>query len=406
MKTRRFAATTGWGRNIVASLAFAMALGGGSFNAMAQSSSTNVRDSGSTAAEGQTSATMEKESKSSLSIAASVDGSVLRDDFLKSNNSGASFNIVGDRKFGSVFKADLDLLLYYVNGNSSSLYVGDGDPGSGAVLYKASLTAEPTDWLEIRGGVLPINFSTKPSLFRTTGFLGSEQLIKMGDAEKNGVGFTIRTSQTIPTAGGSEKAPGSERKTPLLFVNGAELDLESDSVEFGIGASYFSFNDLPRNLASSGALNGNTILGVGSEVAEFAYRFEGWQASSELEIDLTKSFEIEFGGSYLVNTKAPSGLNTGYSAKVGFEWEFKSWTLEPEFQYLVNERDTLPASYVSSSWGKNNRRAFSSKIAIDLPEEKVSMYGRWVRSLEIEDLPFTADRNIFLFGLEAQYDVL
>ncbi len=394
----------GWGQKFISAMACAAVLGGVSITA---SASTTAKASEVAPSQITLQAPSDKVKNSKLEFIGSMDGFLLRDEFVKSNNFSLGLGLVGNRKFGKIFDAQLDVLAYYTKGNAASLYTSEGDPGTGAILFKAAIVAEPTDWFEIRGGVLPTNFNTIKSVFRTSGFLGVSEKITLGDSEEDGISFAVMSAQTVPTASGRERAPGSESKTPLLVTSGAELTLESERIEFKVGGSHFKFSDLPSNLASSSALYGNTVFGIGSEVTEFAYEFEGYQGSSSLELDLSGSLEVKLSGAYLKNIKAPAGLNEGYSTAVSVEYDVnKNLEITPEVAYVYNERDILPSSYITRSVGKNNRKALSMKLTVEMPEDSMKFFGRYVRTLEIVDLPFQADRDIFSFGLEASYDIL
>ena len=159
-----------------------------------------------------------KPSHSKAQLEASIDGRMNRDDFIKSNSLGFRFNLLGERSFSNDFTALVDISFFFENGNSSSLYVRDGDPKQEIKLFEAAIKYEVNPSINLKGGILPIRFSTMPSIFKTSGFLGFQQNFQYKPSEsKTGFIYSFSSSQSIPNASGREEASGSERETPLLL---------------------------------------------------------------------------------------------------------------------------------------------------------------------------------------------
>jgi hypothetical protein len=67
----------------------------------------------------------------------------------------------------------------------------------------------------------------------------------------------------------------------------------------------------------------------------------------------------------------------------------------------------LPASYVGSRYGNNNRFGWTSGLTADFLKQKSSVFGRYTQTNVIDnsDKPYQADRQIASLGVEVKYDI-
>ncbi len=331
-------------------------------------------------------------------------GRSIEDQIVNAKWMGTSFELVVDQEFQSWLKAHLDMNSFFATGSFSNLYTQEGHAPSGFLLTEASLEVDPFSFMSFKGGVLFTEFSDIHSSFQGAGFPGARAALHF---KNETLSTELWTSQVIPTSDTAEVKSAENGITSRLSLVGGNLKLgdAKSLANLKLGLTYFDFIDLTSSAAVDSQYLGNTVTLTGSQ-ARFNYDFKGWETSGSTSIRLGSRTRIGVDGSYLKNPQAPETANLAYSYVFKLTRKFGLIDVIPSFGYFYNESDSLPATYSRLNYSYNNRLGTIAGLATVFTKQKITAFARWLKADEIEDRPFTADRNIVTIGVEADYDIL
>lgn len=327
----------------------------------------------------------------------------LSDQLTQSDSAGVHLGIKADKFFNPELSGQLQLDGFFYSGAADNLLTGEGKPFNGIFLTEGALTYTPWSFLKLRAGVLGTTISTLPtSMMDLWGFPGTSEGVSYGgDLLK--ASFIAR--QLIPTAStlGARYLPTDS--TPTLISNTFLLESKPNRGIFDLeGAiSYYSFSNLSQGFAQDSRFAGNSVIGLGSTEAQFAYDFEGLEAALQGKVNITHEWTFEAAGASMLNVQAPVGHNRGYLGSAKLSYGQKAFRLGGQALYYYNESDTMPAAFARMDYGYTNRAGPAETLSLDLPLQKLSFFGTWAQSYVIQQTPFQSDRNLLTFGVETSY---
>lgn len=347
----------------------------------------------------------QKPKATTVSITAGITGKSMEDKWVNSKWAGGQIGILGSRDLLSNLKATLDMSALMTVGTFSNQYGSEGSAPNSFWLNEASLAYTPISLLKLEAGVMPMQFSALPSTLDAPGFPALRQSLLW---EGRSLSASIFATQAIPTAGTGAVKPSENGVTTSYTVVGANLGTSEESlapVALNASVLRFDFRNLNSSAATDSQYLGNSIVSPGPQ-ARFKYGFGGYEAATGAKFRLGSRWSTRISGAMIRNELAPKKTNLGYqySAGIGYQAGDREVTLSGG--YFYNESDTIPGTYASSGKGFNNRFGNTARLKFEDKKENITGFIQYVRSNEIEDRPYTADRDTLTFGLEAAYDVL
>lgn len=375
-----------------------------SFNVNAQNTTIAV-PSGENSVGNISTKTKRSVETSHLKLTAGMSSKFTNDYFNRTTIGGGYFEATGEREFNKYLSGFFTTGAYFASGNGASLYGTDATSYQYFAISRASFVIKPIEFFDVEAGILGRNFTTLPAAFAADGFLGVSESINIGKTDETHLTFQAR-QQTLSSD--ADKNLPSKQNNPTLTMIGADSLLKTKYSSFGISAHFFNFSQLPAAVANNAVFLNDTTLAIkGSPNNSFAYDFRGIQFGGVARIDLNKRVDLGFKGGFVRNSAAAPGTGTGYSLAAGSKIRISNdIILEPEIGYYYNERNVLPAPYVSNSLGNVNRKAYIARAGLKFPKEDLEVFSSFVRAIELYDWPTSADRSIFTLGVEAAYDIL
>lgn len=353
----------------------------------------------------QTEAVKDEGRKTKLSMTAALMGVSSEDKVMNSKQGGPRFDLAGSHKMNSYLKGEFEMSLFVMTGSLTNRYTDEGAAPNGFMLGRALVEVTPVSWAFVQAGVLDVSFSSLLSTWDNQGFPGlKEGLVAKGDNFE----ATLWASQTVPTSSTKEVKSSEDGINTQLQLVGVTLSNDpDDKKDFKVkaNATHFQFKNLTTSAATDSQYLGNTVTPVGSQ-ARFVYEFEGNEFAALVGFKLGQRWKMEFSGSELRNTAAPEQLNKAQYVQGKISYLTNGPQLGLTVGSFANESDTLPASFTAARFANNNRFGYTVKFDSNWEKDKITTFVRYTRANEIEDKPFSADRQTISIGLEAAYELL
>lgn len=311
----------------------------------------------------------------------------------------------GERNFGKYLSGNFLAGAYFASGSGASLYQTDATSYEYFAISQASITLKPLEMFDVEAGILGRPFTTLPAFFAAEGFLGAAGNVNLGDPD--GIHVTLQARQQFLTSEADQNAPNATNN-PKLTMLGADVTFKSRQFNFGLAGHFFDFTTLPAAVANQ-AIMINDTTSMRSPVNSFAYDFRGLQFGANALWTASKRFDLGLKGGYIVNNAAAPGTGAGYLIAIGSKYVLNpTVTLKPELGTYYNERNVIPAPYVSSAYEIINRRSYRAYLGVELPIEKVTLFGSVTQAnmLDKNTAQIYTDRTIYQIGVEAAYDIL
>lgn len=343
-----------------------------------------------------------------LELKAGVMGRSLEDEVVNSKYAGGTIDINAERTLiKDYLAARLNLSVIMTSGSYTNQYPdsGEGKAPTAFNINEAALAFTPASFLKFEAGVLLTQFSSIPSNFEALGFPGAKETIEVGNDDFKIATFAMQAIPTSDTAAVKSGESGVSSQLQLIGVNFSTDP--KDKKDFGLAASVvrYDFKNLNTSAATDSRTLGNTVSADGPQ-ARFMYEFGGYESSANMAYQMTKRLKATMSGSYIKNEKAPDLFNKGYLYSAGLSTPVAGSEIAFTGGYFYNESDTLPASYTSTGKGSNNRFGNVYRLSMENKKDKINGFVQYTKANEIEDRPYTADREIIVFGLEVAYEIL
>jgi hypothetical protein len=389
-------------------LSVASALSLTSPHAAAQEGSTSLSSSPSSSSAIATEFPKAKDQKgpsnAHVELSLSIMSRSLEDQFVNSKYSGAGVELFAKRTFNETLSARLGISLLLATGTYSNQYSNEGAAPSDFSLDEAAMIVTPHKLISFEGGVLPTKFASVPSLMDDIGYPGLRATSHF-DLESNQIEiFAMEALPVSKTAAVKPADPGVTSTLTLAGIRASTNTGGKDPVTVRGGLTRFHFSGLGASSATDSQNLGNTIVAPGPQ-ARFVYGFSGYEIGAEASYRI-RNVTLKTSGAFIRNELAPNEKNRGYIYSGGTSIALGQIEFAGSLGYFYNESDTLPACYAASGRGSNNRFGQFAQITITDNQEHLSGFVKYTHANEIEDRPYTADRDIIWLGLEATHDLL
>ncbi len=205
--------------------------------------------------------------------------------------------------------------------------------------------------------------------------------------------FAVPTSYTL-----EDKATGNEPLPKLQTYSAMLEQLVTQTSSIEVGATYFTFQDLPQIVAVDSLRLGNSVDLFSSSTGRFRYDYQGVALQAQANLALG-AWDFIWRGEGIRNTSAPSSLGTGYVSTI----EAKRAMSEARegglsLSYYRVQPDTAPALYTDPIYSNNRIGAGASAFVNHL------RWGLQFKASYYQDTPYyqndlMGDRNLFLISV-------
>lgn len=205
--------------------------------------------------------------------------------------------------------------------------------------------------------------------------------------------IAIPSSYTLE-AQATDNEPLPKLQTYSVLLN--QLVGDSSSVE--VGATYFSFQDLPQIVAVNSKRLGNSVDIFSSSTGRFLYDYQGVAVQAQVSV-AAGPWDFSWRGEGIRNTSTPADVGAGYvstvSAKLAISAGHETGL---SASYYRVQPDTAPAMYTDAIYGNNRIGAGGSAFVNHL------RWGLQFKASYFQDTPYyqndlTGDRNLFLISV-------
>ncbi|MBX2988028.1 MAG: hypothetical protein KF802_09040 [Bdellovibrionaceae bacterium] len=348
------------------------------------------------------------ESKNKLEVTAGLSARSLEDEIINSKYAGGTLGIVGSRKISEQLSGRLDLGFEFMSGSYTNQFdeamAQDGQAPNVFYVNEAALTYTPWAPVSLEAGVIKTEFSSLPSTFEQMGFPALRESVQLSNENHQGRFFAMQAIPTSATGAVKPAEGGLITQVSLLGVSYSNDPQEEKDTVLNAGLTGFEFRNLNASAATDSQYLGNSVVSPGSQ-ARFLYDFAGYETAVSVKQKFGDQ-ALGLSGSFLRNERAPEGYNKAYLYALDYENKFAGRDVKLSGGYFYNEPDTLPASYASAGKGSNNRFGQLARVTIEDKKENIAGKIEYMKANEIIDRPYTADREVIQFSLEAKYEIL
>jgi hypothetical protein len=133
----------------------------------------------------------------------------------------------------------------------------------------------------------------------------------------------IEAAQAVPTSTSLSTNTTGVEPTPGFSSASLNFNYQPSPQYYWknrVGA--FRFDNLPTAVAYESSLRGNTTTALTQSEALFTYKYQGFEATSELRFPVMRGWDFYGSASYLKNSQVESNLGEAYAAKAGSEFFF------------------------------------------------------------------------------------
>lgn len=315
-------------------------------------------------AEGQNSLFLKKEeqrSRFSADWRLRLSGSEVKDEQSQAKTVDLRTDIKAKYLLNSSLHLDIQPSLRLQAGQNQSL---DGaDPSESKIyLYQAAAHYRPVSFLRASAGALNQRTMHTGLLVDAIAFPAAraEALIKT-ESTKSMIAFetAIPTSTSLSTS--SKELEATPSLNSALIKTALELD---SKLEGKISLGYFVYNNLPSTIAQKSGLLGNEIFKISEANYAFAYKYEGLEATAEIQIPMTSAIDFIAGAEYLVNQKAPSDVNKAvvYFSRASIHLSKNKDFIVGGSYFIVAPESAV--SYFNASAFETNRLGYTAETSL------------------------------------------
>lgn len=308
--------------------------------------------------------------------------------------------------------AKLGVLQFLTSGQSSNLYaVTEGAASSATIIDEGYLkaTLSSTNWTaSAAAGIISANLS--PLYSNMTSQSNAGFSLTTGYQNKENGELLVFGEQSAPTSKTTSNRIIDDDTLPLMTVGGlrAALPLAKTGTKIKAAAARFVFTDLSSQSANDSSTIGNTTTGNGKGGYSFVYEFRGLETSLVLEQDLFLADRVTLKGAVVKNELAPTGANSGWTAKMDYKKSFNKFDIIPSVVKFRMESDAIPASYGQAGIF-TNRVGTGYGLKLDFPSEKFNVFAGYTEADVINTSTtssiYQSDRQTYTLGAEAKYDI-
>nr|BFD67269.1 hypothetical protein HAGR004_22910 [Bdellovibrio sp. HAGR004] len=235
------------------------------------------------------------------------------------------------------------------------------------LLNQAAAHYLPFSFLRMSAGALNQRHMHTDILVDSIAFPAArlEGLMKLGNTKT-----TLGMETAIPTSTSLSTNTKDLEATPSLNTASVKFQWQAArNLYWKASAGYFIYNNLPSAVAQKSNLLGNEVEKISEAQYTFMYKYEGIEASAELEFPVFSLLDIKAGAEYLQNQKAPSDQNTATRYFLAGEIHFsKDMDLVVEGSYFSIAPEAAVAYFNASSF-ETNRVGYSAESYLAFKKE-------------------------------------
>lgn len=249
---------------------------------------------------------------------------------------------------------------------------GADRPGNGFTLKHAALEWQALESLQLSGGALNQEEIHSSLVADDIAFPGARLALftHPGDWTLGAVG-----ESTIPSNSHLQTNTSSVESMPVKNVAQARITWSPKPYIYSKNRiGYFSYQNLPSDVAQASSLIGNTTERLTEEDYTFVYQYAGVEATTSWKFPLARTVDMQIKGAYAQNSEAPSGKNVGYLAGLGFIWRLNSrHGLQVNGEHFRVEPDLAPAYFSNSDNFRTNRLGYTQEVKWHLRKQNFSV---------------------------------
>lgn len=220
-------------------------------------------------------------------------------------------------------------------------------------------------------------------------------------------GSQIETSVSLETAIPTSTSLSTNTKeleaTPSL--NTVALSMKWGTTDLFLKSSigYFLYNNLPSSVAQQSMLLGNSVRNFSEANYSFIYEHQGFEISSELQVPVTKNFEVTALAEYLKNERATDEDGTAFKVQLGTNIHITSsigWSLKGFYFQVAPE---AAVAYFNSRGYQTNRQGYGLDTSIAFKPENFKLGIQYYESEVLYKNPAQSHDKSVMLRLETSY---
>ena len=218
--------------------------------------------------------------------------------------------------------------------------------------------------------------------------------------------FRWVAESSIPSSNSLQTGTTQVEAVPFKNVAQMQINWQPRSYLFAKNRiGYFSYQNLPSEVAQASSLIGNTTQRQNDDQWIFVYKYQGLEAASDWQLPVASKLDLLFGGAAAKNQEAPSSLNTGYTAYTGIRYLMNSrHDIELGGRYFHVEPDTAPAFYSNAANFRTNRVGYTAMAKWHLKKQKFAVSTYFSEAQVLFADPSQSRIRGFEIQLETDYE--
>lgn len=265
-----------------------------------------------------------------------------------------SFRIYSDMRYRIADELILWVSPYLIfRTGSDQTTTGHSRSGTILIAKDASLIWTPFQWWQLRGGILDENYHHSFLLLEDQSFPAGRTTFYIGQED---LGASLVGEQAILTYTQDTNSANEIEATPTLQSAQVEAHYKfGRRNQLKLSAGYWQYDNLTSSIAAESMLNGNTVERKSDTYSVFAYKYQGLEARTRLELGIGP-LDWSLYSEAIVNSGAPKGMNTGWSAGNEFVYygaRARKYGLN--FEYFHVEPDAAVSAFNAVEFDRSNR---------------------------------------------------
>ncbi len=299
---------------------------------------------------------------------------------------------------------DLEPSIKFQSGRMQALD-GANNPSNSIGLKQAAVQWLPSNYFWLSTGALNQAELHSSLVADELPFPGARVTLKKS---LNTWDFKWVAESSIPSSNSLQTGTTQVEAVPLKNVAQLQINWQPKTYLFSKNRiSYFSYQNLPSEVAEASSLLGNTATRLNNEQWGFSYNYQGTEASTAWQLPLIGKFDLLLEAAAAQNQSAPSSLNTGYSASTGLRYMMNSrHDLTLAGRYFRVEPDTAPAFYSNFGNFRTNRVGYTTSVEWHLKKQKFTVGAHYSEAQVIFTDPAQSRIRGFEIRLETDYEAI
>ncbi len=290
----------------------------------------------------------------------------------------------------------------FESGRSQSFF-GDLEPANTILIREAAVKYTPTDFLNLKAGVLNQDWLDMPLLVSRQSFPGASGELSYQITDELRTGFVsqylIPTSQTLSSRTvGAEEMPSFATQT--LYLKWAQRDFATH-----VSGNLYQYKKLPSFVAFESQKRGNTIEQLnGPNNSRFSYEFSGWFTSVGFNYRMNSVLEPLAYFNVIKNNDAPETYNDGRLIGVGSKFHTNNYIYSVFYESFFAESDVVPGYYNSWAYGNTNKKGNGFEVGVQFKKKNFRIRAQYYEAKLLNVDPLQQNQQYFYLGVETGYD--